>query len=231
MPAFTRVPLAMRPREKLRRWGAAALSETELWCCVFGQGSRRRSVVKLARAAAQPNFQLGGKLLLGTTQYARWAAVQELRRRTKQQLQTTLTSVNDVLLLCQDMCLAKKEILRAIYCSVRAEVLQTETLALGGLNAAYLEPKDLFYPLRWQMVDSLVLCHNHPSGDPTPSTDDLVFTERMSAACQLMGLNLRDHIIVAKRGYRSWREDGFRINAAGSHPSDLIPAAECEPPP
>lgn len=209
MRSFAQMPESVRPREKLARLGAAALTTEELWCCVLGQGNRRRPLLSLARAAAQLNLSAEPDSLgFGLAQFACVSAVQELRRRDREQAQIRLGRVEDVLLLCQDLVRAPKESVRALYCSVKAEVLHVETLALGGLNAAHLEPKDIFYPLRFLPVDSIVLCHNHPSGDVTPSEADLVFTRRIELACEVMGLHLRDHVIVSKNGYCSLRVAG-----------------------
>lgn len=209
MRSFARVPESVRPREKLARLGAAALTTEELWCCVLGQGNRKRSLLTLARAAAQLDRSADPDGAgFGVSQFACVAAVQELRRRDREQAQIRLTRVEDVLLLCQDLVKAPKESVRALYCSVKAEVLHIETLALGGLNAAHLEPKDIFYPIRFLPVDSIVLCHNHPSGDTTPSEADLLFTRRIELACEVMGLHLRDHVIVSRNGYYSLRAAG-----------------------
>lgn len=213
MRSFARVPESVRPREKLARLGAAALTTVELWCCVLGQGNRKRSLLSLARAAAQLDRSADPDgTCFGVSQFACVAAVQELRRRDREQAQIRLMRVEDVLLLCQDLVRAPKESVRALYCSVRAEVLHMETLALGGLNAAHLEPKDIFYPIRFLPVDSIVLCHNHPSGDTAPSEADLLFTRRIELACEVMGLHLRDHVIVSRNGYCSLREIGRLVS-------------------
>lgn len=209
MRSFSFVPSGVRPREKLSRFGAAALSAEELWCCILGRGDRRRSLLSLARAAARLSTKddPDDPLFYGT-QKARIAAIQELRRRDREEKRIRITQVDDVVLLCQDLAHAKKESIRAIYCSTKAEILHVETLALGGLNVAHLEPKDIFYPLRFLPVDSIVLCHNHPSGDVEPSDADRVFTRRIELACELMGLSLRDHVIVAGNKYLSLRQTG-----------------------
>ncbi len=203
--------LSSRPREKLLRLGVKALSEEELWCCVLGSGTRKKPLPALARSLVGllPNFDpksLFGRL--GEAQYCRVVAVAELLARLNERRQVQLQKPEDVWLLCQDLALASKEMIKALYCNSRAEVIHTEVLALGGLNIALLQPKEIFFPLRWQPIDSIVLCHNHPSGNLEPSGEDLVFTRRIQAACELMGLNLRDHLIVAREGYLSLREQG-----------------------
>lgn len=213
MSALLQLPLDARPREKLFRLGEAALTEEELWCCVLGLGSRRASVTTLAHRINQkfltsdsPTFH---DLALGSAQLARVTAVQELFSRYKKQAHMVLRTPEDALAYCRDLCSASREHIRALYCSARAEVVHAETLALGGVNVCYLQPKDIFYPLRLQPVDSIILVHNHPSGSLEPSPDDIVFTKRIEAACQLMGLFLRDHVIVGKTGCVSLRRMGI----------------------
>jgi DNA repair protein RadC len=93
-----------------------------------------------------------------------------------------------------------------LYCATRGQLLRAVPLALGSINMVGIRPHDIFANALDLPVDSIVMCHNHPSGDAQPSPADIVFTRRIQAACSLMGYWLRDHIIMARREYYSFRE-------------------------
>lgn len=196
----------------MRRLGARALTEEELWCCILGFGNRRAPLLQQARSliGCLDTFdRTKVQQLVGAVQFCRIESIVELLARQARRNGVRLQQPKDVWLLCQDIAQADKEMIKALYCNAAAEVVHTEILALGGLNIALLEPKELFFPLRFQPVDSIVLCHNHPSGNLEASDEDLVFTKRIQAACELMGLSLRDHLIVAREGFISLREQGL----------------------
>lgn len=209
------LPTQWRPREKLLRYGAQSLSSQELWACILGMGRPGKPVQRLARwiventkgkaSVAAEQFATE----LGKSQAARVLAALELNQRTRQREQFRIQSVQDVLLVVQELASARQEQILCLYLSATNELLHTECIAIGGLNAALLHPRDLFFPIRFQPVAHIVLCHNHPSGNAQPSDEDRIFTARVQAACELLGITLYDHVIVAKRNSFSFREAGL----------------------
>lgn len=200
---------SLNPREKLERSGPSALSTAELWACVLGQGTKRLSVFTMAKILAQNSNDSQMLKEFPISQRLRVQAVQALAERFTQSSQPVLRSLKDVELLAQPLIHSKQEKILAWYCSSSGAVVHSEQLAQGSLNAASLAPREVFSALRLQHFDSLVLAHNHPSGNPEPSGADIVFTKRMEAACEIMGVWLRDHVIVAKNGCVSLRERGI----------------------
>lgn len=198
------------------RLGAASLCDDELWCCVLGTGTKQRPLVATARWLASAVTSLSALEKLsqtltehcGDAQRARVLAVLELAKRLSAHHAQQIRTLDDVLIRAAQLRRFKKEHVLALYCSASAEVIHEEVVAIGGLNSAYIEPRDVLSPIQFQPVDSIVVCHNHPSGSPEPSPADMTFTARLAAACRIMGIGLRDHVIVSPRGHYSFREHG-----------------------
>lgn len=89
--------------------------------------------------------------------------------------------------------------------NARHEVVGQETVSIGSLNASIVHPREVFKPALLASAASIVLCHNHPSGDPEPSEEDLSITKRLVQAGELIGIGVLDHVIVASRGVVSFR--------------------------
>ncbi|MCD8485022.1 hypothetical protein LRY60_05555 [Candidatus Woesebacteria bacterium] len=185
--------------------------------CILGNGTAQTPVTVLSQRITDRlrdgSFQRlrGEEIGLGPAQSARLQAIQELVSRLNQRSNVQLQSVRDVALLCQDFAESQRERLRIFYCSTDAKVLLQEDIAIGGMNMVTVSPREVFFPIRWHPVDSLVICHNHPSGNVQPSVQDKVFTTRIEAAAQLLGIWLRDHIIVGGGKTYSFREEGVLL--------------------
>jgi DNA repair protein RadC len=100
---------------------------------------------------------------------------------------------------------AKREHFVVLLLNARHEVEAIETISIGSLNASIVHPREVFKPAILQSAASVVLCHNHPSGDPEPSEEDLSITRRLVEAGELVGIGVLDHVIIAKRGVTSFR--------------------------
>lgn len=204
------------PRERVLSIGAKTLTEPELWQCILGWGRPGHSVQELSRQVTTLTersvpllaSQLSLPSYLGSAQQARILAVVELAHRWRVQGDIPLRSPESVLAWCHSLRQSRSERILVLYCGLRGEVLRSEIVAMGGLNAVAVTPKDIFRPILDLPVDSLVICHNHPSGSLEPSPDDEVFTVRMEAACRILGYTLRDHLIVTRESYFSFREAG-----------------------
>lgn len=219
-----------RPREKLLQLGPDALSLEELWMCVLGMGRPGMRVEQLARRVARVTHANFGKNItsslqdLGSATQARVLAVIALLERFQARQNVVVRSPQDVLLFCTELRQAKREKVLVLYCGTDGGILHQEIIAIGGINSALLSPRDVFLPIRWLPVSSLVLCHNHPSGNLEPSDADIIFTKRVQAACELMGLKLHDHLIVTKQSYTSFQEQGWLTPASEGNQDQL---AEC----
>lgn len=211
---------SLLPREKLFSLGAAALRDWELWACVLQTGRKGYSVYEMAKCVVSMHGVFSSRVqpALGEAQLARVEAVRELCRRSQRKKEQTVRSLNDVLLLARGMRRFRQEHVRVWYCSTSGEVVHEEVVAVGSLNAVAIGPREIFSVLGTIPFDSLVLVHNHPSGNPQPSTADIIFTARLEAACEIMGCWLRDHVIVAKAGHYSFREAGKLISGQSTFP-------------
>lgn len=204
------------PRERILRLGGASLTDQELWQCILGVGSAARPVREMSSHLSKlfTTWMPGDDRLphlpswLGPAQRARVLAILELSQRWRSQKSVSLSSPQQVLMWCQSLRMARNEQILVLYCGVNGDVLRQETVAMGSLNQVGVTPKEIFRLVGDLPVDSLVLCHNHPSGSLMPSSEDEVFTARIEAACKLLGFWLRDHLIVTKTGYYSFRESG-----------------------
>lgn len=121
---------------------------------------------------------------------------------------TKINGPSDVVPLCEAMVNYRQEVFRVLLLSTRNEVLKRVTVSKGSLSASLVHPRDVFYPAIKANAASIILVHNHPSGDPEPSSDDVELTERLVEAGKLLGIAILDHVVVAKRGFVSLRERG-----------------------
>jgi len=121
---------------------------------------------------------------------------------------TPISKPEDVRDLCAAMARYRQEVFRVLLLDSKHRVLRKVMVCKGGLNAAVVHPREVFAPAIVARAASIVLVHNHPSGDPEPSSEDLRLTQRMADAGRLLGIEVLDHVIVAKGGYVSLKEHG-----------------------
>ena len=212
------------PRERLARLGSRCLSDTELVAILLGTGQPGEPVLALADRVLREagglhglsQCSLGALLAssgLGLGKAARLLAAAELGRRIVSrpiERGRRLSSSRDVYEALQARLagLSAEEVW-AIPLDAKNRSMGEMQLALGGLSACALSPADVFRPLMKEAAAGVILVHNHPSGEPTPSTEDIAFTERLCRAALLLGMELVDHVIVAREGYFSFVDSGL----------------------
>jgi DNA repair protein RadC len=209
-----------RPREKLERLGPAALGDNELLAIVLGHGRADASALDLANAVLA-----GGGLRalvrarhgelrrlhgIGAARAAQVLAAIELGRRSfartdedRPQLRTP-RSVAEYLL--PQFGNRPVEQFGVLSLDTKHRVVRASILSIGTLDASVVHPREVFREAMAAGAAALVLFHNHPSGDPEPSEDDVLLTERLTAAGVLMGIDVLDHVILADVRYYSFRE-------------------------
>jgi DNA repair protein RadC len=210
-----------RPREKLQRHGVAALGDNELLALVIGSGSRRGGALTvandvlaahggvhaLARCSADVLARTKG---IGRARASQIVAAIELGRRTLATAaaeRPRVTSARDAAqLLLPRFGSHGVEQFGIILLDTRHRVLRTAVIASGTTNTSVVEPREVFREAALGGASAIVAFHNHPSGDPTPSPDDVALTRRLAAAGVLMGIDLVDHIIVGDQRYCSLKE-------------------------
>lgn len=218
------------PREKLATHGSGGLSDGELVAILLGTGTPAHPAPALAEQLLcqlgglqgllhAGMAQLAGVSGVGTGKAARIAAALELGRRASAQpllRGTRLSSSEDVFRSFGPLLAhARHEELWAIALDIRQRVISRVLLARGGLSACPVSAADVFRPLIQACASAAILVHNHPSGAPEPSADDLTLTERLAQAGELLGIALLDHVIVAAEGYFSCLDAGLYRRDAG----------------
>ena len=201
----------LRPRERLRSQGVARLSDAELLALVLGSGVAGRSVARIAcRLARRRPDQLAQWPLarwmmtpgIGLARAAALVAAFELGRRAADRPgeRAPIRGPEDVLGQVRDLVQARREHFVVLLLNARHELQCRETVSIGSLNASIVHPREVFLPAILHSAASVVLVHNHPSGDPEPSEEDLGITRRLVQVGELVGIGVLDHVIVASRG-------------------------------
>lgn len=210
-----------RPREKLHRLGASALGDNELVAIVLGQGRADANALELANATLTGVGGLEGLARarcddlrriegIGPARAAQMLAAVELGRRTltrpvRERYQITGPRSIAELLLPQYGSRTVEQF-GIVLLDTKHRVLRTALLSIGTLDASVVHPREVFREAVAAGAAAIVLFHNHPSGDPEPSPEDVAITRRMVAAGVLMGIDVIDHVIVADVRYCSLRE-------------------------
>jgi DNA repair protein RadC len=204
------------PRERLRDEGAHVLRDAELLAVLLGAGTTPRTALRVGRQLARRSAAE-----LGHWPWARWRTVAglgveqadalvaafELGRRAHDAPtpRAPIRGPEDVLPHVRDLARARREHFVTLLLNARHELERRETVSIGSLNASIVHPREVFLPAILHSAASLVLVHNHPSGDPEPSEEDLSITRRLLEVGELVGIGVLDHVIVASRGTVSFR--------------------------
>jgi len=213
-----------RPREKLRRLGRGALGDNELLAIVLGSGQPRASALDLANLVLDEVGGVHGLVRarhetlehvpgIGAARAAQMLAAIELGRRTltraaPERLQITHSRVAAEFLLPL-YGNRPVEQFGVMLLDTKHRVLRTTVVSIGTLDASIVHPREVFGAAAAAGAAALVLFHNHPSGDPKPSDEDVKLTLRLAAAGVLMGIDVIDHVILADARYYSFQEEGI----------------------
>ncbi|HYD39439.1 MAG TPA: DNA repair protein RadC [Anaeromyxobacter sp.] len=210
-----------RPRERLLAAGPRALSDAELLALVLGTGTARVSAREVALSLVQeipvqelawaPPDAIAAWPGIGPARAAAIAAAFELGRRgawAPPRRGERLLDPGRVHELMRHVAWAERESFHVVLLDVRGRLLRAVQIAEGSLTQCPVSPRDALRPAVREGAHGVVFVHNHPSGDPSPSPDDADLTDRLRAACEVVGVLARDHVIVATGGYYSFVEAG-----------------------
>ncbi len=213
-----------RPRERLMQVGATAVSTNELLAIILRTGVGGENVLRLAerllatfkdlpglsRATINELTQVKG---IGPAKAVEIKAALEIGRRlvaTAPQEKATVTTPEDAAnLLMSEMTFLEKEHLRLILLDTRNHVLATPTIYVGSLNASVVRIGELFRAALKENAAALVVAHNHPSGDPSPSPEDIKVTQQIIQAGKILDIDVLDHIIIGRQKFVSLKERGL----------------------
>ncbi len=207
------------PREKLERLGPEALRDEELLAILLRTGYEGRNVLEISRGIIKRYpvnklVEMDLKNLttikgIGQAKAAGLVAGFELAKRGLNQgigIEPTITSPVDVLGFLTDIKDRRKEYFVALFLNARNQVICREDVSVGSLNASLVHPREVFAPAVGSSAASVILAHNHPSGDVTPSREDIELTRRMVQAGEIMGIEVLDHLIVGSERFLSMKE-------------------------
>jgi DNA repair protein RadC len=212
-----------RPREKLARIGAAGLGDNELLAIVLGQGARRLSALEVANAVLERAGALHGVAALSRDELERIAGVGaarasqilaavELGRRTLLRApapRQPLASPDDAAAyLAPTYGGGAVERFGVLLLDVRHRILRATVISMGSVDSTVAHPREVFREATAARASGVIVFHNHPSGDPTPSDDDVRLTERLRAAGEIIGIPVLDHLILTDGAYYSFRRHG-----------------------
>lgn len=218
------LPKNERPREKMLRYGAEYLSNSELLALILRTGTKEDSVLNLCdrllahcggiNGISSPSVndlkQVKG---IGEVKATQVLALAELATRFnsfKSGEEHIVSSPKDVSnYMMRQMKGLKKEYFKLIMLNTKNIIISVKDISIGNLNSSIVHPREVFIEAIKLSSASVILCHNHPSGDPTPSKEDILITKRLKECGTLLGIEVLDHIIIGNKAYISLKEKGI----------------------
>ncbi|MCA1009823.1 RadC family protein [Halobacillus halophilus] len=218
------VPKEDRPRERLLEIGASHLSNQELLAILLGSGTKRESVMDLAQRLL---IHFEGILLLKDATLEELTAIRgigvakavlimsaiEIGKRMQQMKPVErymIRSPEDGAdFVMEEMRDLKQEHFICLFLNTKNQVLHRQTIFIGSLNASIVHPREVFKEAVKRSAASIICAHNHPSGDPTPSQEDIQVTRRLQECGKMIGIELLDHLVIGDRKFISLKEKGY----------------------
>jgi DNA repair protein RadC len=218
------LPKAERPRERLKQFGPEALSAQELLALIIGRGVSKKSVMTIAQellvkfgnikaiseATIEELSQIKG---IGFAKAVQIKACFELGKRKDLEPELKDFDIKDpqsvVKAIRASIKDKAKEHFKLILLNARNKILGVSTISIGSLNASIVHPREVFKDAIVHSAYSVVLAHNHPSGDPEPSEDDLKMTRKLVESGKILGIEVLDHLIIGKNAFFSFKGKGL----------------------
>lgn len=214
------MPPELRPRERLHAAGVQALSNAELLAILLRTGTKSETAIDLAtsilsrpeglRFLAEASLEeLQKQKGIGLAKAAQLKAALELGRRLAalDLFRMTITCPRDIAgVLMDEMRYLDREHFRTVSLNTKNRVLGIDSVSVGSLNSSLVHPREVFKtPIR-RSAAAVILAHNHPSGDPTPSQEDIQVTRRLVEAGQILGIDVLDHLVIGDGRFTSFKE-------------------------
>lgn len=219
------MPQYEKPKEKLLTYGAETLNNSELLAIILGNGIKGENAVELSNRILNEFNNLDGIL---TAEYkdiisirgiksgkaSQIMALSELFKRFRTlkagRRDVKITSPKDLAdLLMGEMSCLNQEVLKVITLSTKNIIIEVKDVFKGSLNNSIIHPREIFKRAISNHSASIIICHNHPSGDPTPSSEDINITLRIKDCGRIIGIPLIDHIIIGNNKFISLKEKGL----------------------
>ena len=214
------MPEDERPRERLRLRGPEALTNAELIAILLRTGASGENVLSVSarilstfeglRGLSRASFgELAKQHAMGEAKASQLLAAMELGKRLLMEMpqQRIIRSAEDVYaMLFGEMALLEKEELRVLLLTTRHEVIREKTVYIGNVSSVVIRIGEVFREAVREGCPSLIAVHNHPSGDPSPSAEDVNLTKQLIEAGRLLGIDVLDHVVIARKGFVSMKE-------------------------
>jgi len=208
-------PKIERPREKLEKYGPGKLKDSELLAILLRSGTQEMDVMKLSQkilrdfkdekileASVEDLQKIHG---LGLAKACEIVACFELgRRKLKGKKTNILLTPKDVWEAMSDIRASKKEHFVVFYLNARNQEIEREIISVGTVNASLVHPREVFEGAIKNNTTSIILAHNHPSGDTEPSQDDIEITKKLVHAGKILDIRIVDHVIVTNKEFNSF---------------------------
>ena len=222
MPRIKNLPKHEQPREKLIEKGVENLRDGELMAILLRTGIEGKNVLKVSEEILSKfpkkkllslDFEKLSKIKgIGTGKACLLLAAFELTKRALDVEDNNLPAINnakDAVAQLQELRTAKKEHFVVLYLNARNQLICKETISIGILNASIVHPREVFKPAIDCLAASIIVAHNHPSRDTEASGDDMEITKKLVDSGKILGIEVIDHIIVAKDKFLSMKEKGI----------------------
>ncbi len=219
------IPESERPKEKLLTYGAETLNNSELLAIILRTGTRSENVIDLSKRLLKELDGLDGILDANISDItnikgikagkaSQILALAELFKRFKTirsgRKNVKISSPVDLIdFLDGEMSCLNQEILKVILLNTKNCIIGVKDVFIGTLNNSIVHPREIFKTAINKSSASIIICHNHPSGDPTPSKEDINITLRIKECGSIIGIQLLDHIIIGNNKYISFKEEGL----------------------
>lgn len=218
------LPKNERPRERLARYGADTLSNAELLAIILRTGTKNENIITLCNKLIKETGGLNGLLNMnldefmelrgiGKAKATQLMALSELSKRFKTYRAGDMYKISQPKeaadYVMEDMKSLDVEHLKVIMLNTKNMVISVRDVSIGSLNSSIVHPREVFCEAIKKRSASIIICHNHPSGDPTPSNEDINITNRLRECGKIIGIELIDHLIIGNGIYISLKEKGI----------------------
>jgi DNA repair protein RadC len=218
------MPLDLRPRERLLKDGAPSLTDAELLAILLRTGTHTSTVLEMAtiilthfnglRGLVQASVEeLSAIKGVGLAKSAQIKAALELGKRVatnaSEKRAVIKTPEDAAALVMEEMRHLDREHFRALLLNAKNQVIGHEVISIGTLNSSTVHPRELFKSAIKRSAGAIILIHNHPSGDPSPSREDIEVTRRLVEAGQIIGIEILDHLIIGDNKFSSFKAKGL----------------------
>lgn len=218
------IPQSERPRERMLKYGAENMSSVELLAILLRTGNSKESVLQVAQnllvqtetlknlneTSLEELMKIRG---IGLAKAIQIKAGIELGRRVVKQApeeKFIIRKPEDAAkFIMEDIAFLKKEHFITLLLDTKNHIISKETISIGTLNASIVHPREVFKPAIKKSVSAIILVHNHPSGDTTPSNEDIKVTRRLIKAGEILGIDVLDHIIIGGSEHLSFKVEGY----------------------